>query len=112
MIRLEIIELSTKIARVTNLAYQGKLYSWDSNFAWDQTVKLFNQLESEILKIDIMTLSNDEMKILGFPKFDDKQFCIPCYFHKAAISQGLMTETQDTDNRYGGMWAFVPVKDS
>lgn len=67
-------------------------------------------LEKEILNVDILSLSNDEMKLLGFPKFDEKQFCIPCYFHKAAIAQNIMKETDDTDNRFGGLWAFVPMK--
>jgi hypothetical protein len=67
-------------------------------------------LEKELLLVDILSLSNDEMTLLGFPKFDKDNFCIPCYFYKIAIAQGLMKETDDTDSRMGGLWAFVPVK--
>ncbi len=111
-IRPEILEFSTMITRALNFTYQGVLYekSWRTEFAWKETKKYMKMVEDETLKIDIKSLSNEEMSFLGFPKFDENHYCMPCYFHKAAIAQGYMTEETDTDNRFGGMWVQIPMK--
>ena len=108
-IRKEIQEFSIMMNRAVMLISEIKLYSkWGDDFKLKSTLKYLNMVEEQTCKIDIKSLTKDEMIFLGFPKFDSDTWWVPIHFHKAAIEQGLMKKSDDTDHRFGGFWCFLP----
>lgn len=113
MIRKEISDFQVALVRALNFISLGRLYkaSWGAEFSWEEADRILQQVEKYSLEIDIKSLNKEELEALGFPRFDKNQYCIPSYMYKAALAQGIMSENDDTDTRFGGMWAFVSPKD-
>jgi len=64
MIRKEIDDLRTALARALNHIYVGKLCSdsWGSEFSWSQATLMLERVEAETLKVDIRSLSKQELE--------------------------------------------------
>lgn len=111
--RKEVLELQKMIIRCNNLIYLGRLYnsSWGAEFSWKEANVIFDKLDEQTSKIDILSLSNEERDALGFMKFDENNYALPAIFHKAAKKQNVNGGDFDDDTRFGMIWCLTPIKE-
>lgn len=110
MIRQSVKELGWQVRMMANRTFESRLYSnWGDAFSLKELRVLQDRLEASTLSVDfkLQELNDDELEELGFVLFQSPSRAIPIYMRRKAIEDGLMTESQDTDTRFGCFWAFI-----